>query len=228
LFFWKYSTIHEPGSCTLIVVLGAAPLGDMVTPPLQGVAAFGHIAPPVRHLSAPRALFSPCVHRVRGRGSRSGAMECERPACARSRLREASAARRFSNPQAAAPPEALLDGKGLRGLGTGPHQRARPASASAAAARSSGNGGARRRHARRRSRRCRAARRSRAAIRWCPAARQQPARTGNQPRAMGAPPRAQSSGAASGLAVQGDRLPSPQKTRAPSRKHTHLVPPHGF
>jgi len=212
----------------LIVVLGAAPLGDMVTPPLQGVAAFGHIAPPVRHLSAPRALFSPCVHRVRGRGSRSGAMECERPACARSRLREASAARRFSNPQAAAPPEALLDGKGLRGLGTGPHQRARPASASAAAARSSGNGGARRRHARRRSRRCRAARRSRAAIRWCPAARQQPARTGNQPRAMGAPPRAQSSGAASGLAVQGDRLPSPQKTRAQSRKHAHLVPPHGF
>ena len=94
--------------------------------------------------------------------------------------------------------------------GTGPPQRARPASASAAAARSSGNGGARRRHARRRSRRCRAARRSRAAIRWCPAARQQPTRTGNQPRAMGAPPRAQSSGAASGLAVQGDRLPSPQ------------------
>jgi hypothetical protein len=68
--------------------------------------------------------------------------------------------------------------------GTGPPQRARPASASAAAACSSGNGGARRRHARRRSRRCRAARRSRAAIRGFPAARQQPARTGNQPRAM--------------------------------------------
>jgi len=44
----------------------------MVTPPLQGVAAFGHIAPPVRPLCAARARWLPGVHRVRARsGMRS-------------------------------------------------------------------------------------------------------------------------------------------------------------
>ena len=43
----------------------------MVTPPLQGVAAFGHIAPPVRPLCAARAPWLPGVHRVRARSGMS-------------------------------------------------------------------------------------------------------------------------------------------------------------